>query len=103
MLLAIKRDDGWQLGMARLTISSAQWFTVIGLSLRPRSVWRRGDFDLGPPTTVEGICPVAVVVPVQVDCFVAGEQVRIALAEGDYTALRSWSESAPPGLNANVA
>ncbi|TWE07967.1 DUF2550 family protein [Rudaeicoccus suwonensis] len=103
LLLAVSRSDGWHLGMARLTTASVQWHSIIGVGVRPREVWRRGDLDLGAPSPLEGTRPLAIIDPVQVQCSVDGGSITICLASGDYTALRSWSESAPPGLNANVA
>lgn len=102
-MVALERGDGWKLGMTKLTTDSVLWFAVIGFSLRPRCVWRRGELDLGTPGPVTRAKPLAIIDPVQVDCLTGSEQFRIAIAPGDYTALRSWSESAPPGLNANVA
>lgn len=102
-MVALRRGDGWRLGMTRFSTDSVQWFTVIGVGLRPRCVWRRGELDLGAPTPVTRAKPVAMIDPVQVECTIGEERFLIAVAPGDYTALRSWSESAPPGLNANVA
>lgn len=102
-IVAVKRGDGWKLGMTRFTTNSVQWFPVIGFSVRPRFVWRRGELDLGAPGPVAHAKPIAMPDPVQVECTIGTERFLIAIAPGDYTALRSWSESAPPGLNANVA
>lgn len=102
-MVAVQRGEGWKLAMTRFSTDSVQLFAVIGFGLRPRAVWRRGDLDLGAPTALLRNKPIAIIDPVQVGCTVNGEQFRIAIAPGDYTALRSWSESAPPGLNANVA
>ncbi|MBB2890276.1 DUF2550 family protein [Flexivirga oryzae] len=102
-MVALRRGDGWKLGMTRLTTDSVQWFPVIGMRVRPILVWRRGELDLGAPRPVAHTKPIAMVDPVQVECTIGEERFLIAIAPGDYTALRSWSESAPPGLNANVA
>lgn len=103
-LLALARGEGWKLGIARFSVHSVQWFPLFGVSLRPRIEWTRGDLQLDAPTPLERrIKPLAIVDPVEVVCHAGGRDYRIALADGDYTALRSWSESAPPGLNANVA
>ncbi|TWP36518.1 DUF2550 family protein [Leekyejoonella antrihumi] len=103
-LMAMARGDGWKLGIARFSVASVQWFPIVGVGLRPRVEWTRGELVLEVPTSLEGrIRPLAILDPVGVICHSAGHDFRIALAEGDYTALRSWSESAPPGLNANVA
>lgn len=102
-MVAVQRRDGWKLQMTRFSIDSVQGFSVIGVGIRPSFVWRRGDLDLGAPSTLTRNKPIAITDPVQVECTVGDETFLIALAPGDYTALRSWSESAPPGLNANVA
>ncbi|WP_265444916.1 DUF2550 family protein [Flexivirga meconopsidis] len=103
-LVAVARgEDGWQLGMTRLTTHNVQWFALVGLGLRPARVWARGELDLGSPAQITGNRPIAIMDPVQVDCSADGSTFRIAVARGDYTALRSWSESAPPGRGVNVA
>lgn len=103
-LVALARGDGWKLGIARFSASSVQWFPLVGVGLRPRAEWTRGELVLDVPVSLDGrIRPPAIIDPVGVTCRSGGKEFRIALAEGDYTALRSWSESAPPGLNANVA
>lgn len=102
-MVAVRRGEGWKLRMTRFSTHSVQGFSVIGVGLRPRFVWRRGNLDLGAPATLTRNKPVAIADPVEVECTVGDERFLIAIAPGDYTALRSWSESAPPGLNANVA
>ncbi|GGB15506.1 hypothetical protein GCM10011492_01500 [Flexivirga endophytica] len=102
-MVAVERGEGWKLRMTRFSTDSVQGFSVIGVGLRPRFVWRRGDLDLGAPSVLARNKPIAITDPVQVECTVGDETFLIAIAPGDYTALRSWSESAPPGLNANVA
>ncbi len=102
-MVAVQRGEGWKLSMTRFSTDSVQLYAVIGVGVRPRAVWPRGDLDLGAPTPLKRNKPIAIIDPVQVECTVGGERFLIAIAPGDYTALRSWSESAPPGLNANVA
>lgn len=102
-MVAVQRGDGWKLVMTRFSIDAVQLYSVIGVGIRPRTVWRRGDLDLGAPAPLTRNRPIAITDPVQVECTVGRERFVIAIAPGDYTALRSWSESAPPGLNANVA
>jgi hypothetical protein len=102
-MVAVRRGDGWKLSMTRFSTDSVQLFAVIGVGVRPRSVWRRGELELGAPAPLTRNKPIAIIDPVQVECAVGAEKFLIAIAPGDYTALRSWSESAPPGLNANVA
>lgn len=103
MLLALSRDPGWSLGLARVTASEIAWFPLLGWNLRPRERWIRGDLDLGSPDPIQQSRPIGVIDPVKVICNSGAHDFIIALSAGDYTALRSWSESAPPGLNANVA
>lgn len=103
-LVAVASGEGWKLGIARFTTHDVAWYPLLGVSLRPRMRWVRGDLMLDAPQSLDGYPrPLTIVDPVQVLCHCGGVEVRIALASGDYTALRSWSESAPPGLNANVA
>ena len=102
-MVAVQRGDGWKLAMTRFSTDSVQLYAVIGVGVRPRSTWPRGDLDLGAPRPLTRNKPIAIIDPVRVECTVGGEKFLIAIAPGDYTALRSWSESAPPGLNANVA
>lgn len=102
-MVAVRRGDGWKLSMTRFSTDSVQLFAVMGVGVRPRSVWPRGELQLGAPTPLTRNKPIAIIDPVQVECAIGAETFLIAIAPGDYTALRSWSESAPPGLNANVA
>lgn len=102
-LMAISRHSGWRLGMIRLTTDNVQWFPLIGVGLRPKHVWCRAELDLGAPGPLSGTRPLAITDPVEVRCTAGGCHFLLIVARGDYTALRSWSESSPPGLNANVA
>ncbi|KNX36626.1 DUF2550 family protein [Luteipulveratus halotolerans] len=103
MLMARQKAAGWSLGLARVTATDVSWFPLIGLTTRPTVRWQRGDLDLGAPETIRHSRPVAMADPVSVTCTSSSVDFTIALSSADYTALRSWAESAPPGLNANVA
>ncbi|MDE9365951.1 DUF2550 family protein [Luteipulveratus sp. YIM 133132] len=103
MLMARQKPSGWTLGMARVTASEVCWFPFLGFSVRPRDRWVRGDLDLGAPLPIHGGRPVSMPDAVSVSCSSRAGDFTIALSSADYTALRSWAESAPPGLNANVA
>jgi len=102
-MVAVQRGEGWKLAMTRFSTDCVQLYAVIGVGVRPRSMWPRGDLDLGAPQPLTRNKPIAIIDPVRVECTVGGDTFLIAIAPGDYTALRSWSESAPPGRNANVA
>ncbi|AKU17508.1 DUF2550 family protein [Luteipulveratus mongoliensis] len=103
MLMARQKGSGWTLGLARVTASEVAWFPLIGVTVRPRARWIRGDIDLGAPKPIGHGRPVAMADPVSVNCTSGDRDFTIALSSADYTALRSWAESSPPGLNANVA
>lgn len=100
-ILATRFPRGqWRTGMVRYRADRLEWFTFRSLRFRPERTWRRGEFVLGSRSSLEGeALPRAMTgdaVSVDVEC--GGERFQIAMAPGDYTALRSWSESAPPGL-----
>lgn len=98
ILMARRRGDLWVMGMARTTAESVEWFPVLGLGLRPRWVLRRQEVEFGPPLPA-GRVPAVIQDPVTVECTADGLEQRVAVSRGDYTQLRSWSESSPPGLN----
>ena len=102
-LAALERQPGsWRLGFVRVAHDDIRWYPLVGVTTRAARRWQRGDLVLGAPST-EGTPRVPIPDMVVVECRAAGGQFRLALSAGDYTAVRSWSESAPPGLNANVA
>lgn len=94
----------WRTGMVRYRHDRLEWFSFRSMTMSPRRTWARGDFFLGSRAQLaDGDRPAALsgdAVSVGVRC---GEEVfTIAMAPGDYTAMRSWSESAPPGLHADA-
>lgn len=103
MLVYLKNSTRARTGFLAVAADEVQWFPFLSLRLRPRYRWRRGDVTLGAPEPVTGQRFSTLVEPMAVDCTVGLSTYRLVLSASDYTALRSWSESAPPGLNANVA
>lgn len=95
----------WRYGLMRYTSSGLDWFTLFGVSLRPRFHWDRSRLDFGPPSPIpvgsvaDTLIPGAVLVP----CSVAQETFDLALSRAPYTALRSWLEAQPPGQHLDVA
>ena len=93
----------WRTGMVRYRGDRLEWFSFRSVRLRPERSWPRGNFVLGSrhPMAADEL-PRAMTgdaVLVEVEC--GPERFSIAMSPGDYTALRSWSESAPPGLHAD--
>lgn len=103
MLVYLKAGGRPRTGFLAITPDDVQWFPFLSVRLRPKFVWRRGDVALGAPQAVAGQRFSTLLEPVAVDCEVETGNYHLVLSSSDYTALRSWSESAPPGLNANVA
>ncbi|MEP6651582.1 MAG: DUF2550 family protein [Lapillicoccus sp.] len=98
------RRNRWRLGHLRLGNTRLEWFSLLGISPRPQRGWDRVTVDLEAPRPVRrsdviDFMPDAVPVP----CTYNGGHFELALSPGAYTALRSWSEAAPPGSAANVA
>jgi hypothetical protein len=97
-------DGRWRLGLARFGSTRLEWFTLMGLTVRPRHSWDRVGLDLDAPLKLEGperidLLPDAV----GVRCYSGGAEFDLAVQPPAYTALRSWLEAAPPGSTANVA
>lgn len=94
-------ETGWRTGMVRFRADRLEWFSFRTLRFSPQRTWPRGDFVLGSRNTMDADerprSMTGDAVSVEVQC--GAESFRIAMAPGDYTALRSWSESAPPGLH----
>jgi hypothetical protein len=98
-------DRRWRFGLARYGATRLEWFTLLGLSLRPARHWERTLLDIGsgqplaPGERPEILIPAAM----KADCLYRQGCFEIALARAPYTALRSWLEAAPPGHGVNVA
>jgi len=94
----------WRLGLIRFGDNALEWYTLGGVSLRPKHRWVRQRLMLDAPKAlaVEELIPLlpeASLVP----CRDGDREFELALQGPDYTALRSWQEAAPPGYNVNVA
>lgn len=102
VLMCVRSQNGWRTGLGRVGDHEVGWFPLIGIRTTPERRWIRGRLDLGPPE-VGDQRPVGMSDPVQVRFTAPDGDVEVVLARTDYTTVRSWSESAPPGLNTNVA
>lgn len=96
--------DRWHVGLMRLADNALEWYTLGGVSLRPKRRWQRQTLVLETPRLLppeEGLTllPGAFAV----ECTDRLERFELALQGPDYTAVRSWQEAAPPGYNVNVA
>lgn len=100
VLMSLRRDDAWRAGMARVGVTDIAWFPLFGVRLRPTRQWARGQLVLGAPEKPPHR-PTSMAEPVLVSFDQNADTVEVLLSRADYTAVRSWSESAPPGLNAN--
>lgn len=104
VLMSVRTDPdaSWRTGMARVGNDEVAWFPIIGVRVRPSLSWQRGSLELGPPQAPDQR-PVSMTDPVQVSFMAQDAQVDVVVPRSGYTTVRSWSESAPPGLNTNVA
>lgn len=94
----------WHLGLMRLADNALEWYTLGGVSLRPKRRWLRQSLLLDaprllPPEDALALLPDAF----GVSCTDRVDSFELALQGPDYTAVRSWQEAAPPGYNVNVA
>lgn len=102
-LVALHCNGRHRLGQAQVSTRSVRWFAMRSMSVRPSHVWNRGDLELGPPRSAHKGSYLSLTEPVRVVCRVGDSTFEITMNRADYTALRSWSESAPPGIHADVA
>ena len=103
-VLALKFPRGnWRTGMVRYRPDRLEWFSFRTIRMVPQFTWERGEFYLGSRQPLPaGEVPRAMSGDaVRVDVACGAQEFSIAMAPHDYTALRSWSESAPPGLHAD--
>jgi hypothetical protein len=96
--------DRWRLGLIRFGDNALEWYTLGGVSLRPKGRWLRQRLLLEAPELLSGpesipLLPGASRVP----CADGDKRFELALQGPAYTALRSWQEASPPGYNVNVA
>jgi len=98
-------DGRWRFGLVRYGATGLEWFTLLGASLRPARRWDRGLLQFGAGRPLESGERPEVLIPgaMRVDCTYREARFEIALAQGPYTALRSWLEASPPGRNSYVA
>lgn len=96
--------QAWRTGMVRYRHDRLEWFSFRSITTSPRRTWARGDFFLGSRAALEDSDRPSALSgdAVSVDVRCGEESFTIAMAPGDYTAMRSWSESAPPGLHADA-
>ncbi|WP_018156586.1 DUF2550 family protein [Demetria terragena] len=100
VLMSVNRDGSWHAGMASVGVTTISWFPLFGVRLRPTHEWQRGQLVLGAPTEPPHR-PTGMGDPVLVAFEQGAQSTDIVVGRSAYTAVRSWSESAPPGLNAN--
>lgn len=93
----------WRLGLLRLGSSGLEWFSLVGITTRPRYRWERRGLDVSTPQGEVDIPGLHGAVEVHLHHDDGARLADLALDVGVYTALRSWLESAPPGRGVNVA
>ena len=98
-------DHRWRFGLARFGTTGLEWFTLLGLSLRPARQWDRGLLNIRTGRPLEPGERPEILIPgaMQVECWYRRTRFEVALARAPYTALRSWLEASPPGRGVNVA
>lgn len=102
-LVAVQHNGRSRLGQALVSTTDVRWFLMRSVSLRPSCVWPRGEIELGPPRPLPGGASAHLMDPVRVSCRIGERNFDIVMNNVDYAALRSWSESSPPGVRADVA
>lgn len=95
----------WREGILRYDHDRLDHFGSGGFSMRPEHQWDRPRLELGVARALDEGCPSlrAQGIPTAVTCRYGEESFELAMGRHDYTALRSWLESVPPGWNSNVA
>jgi Protein of unknown function (DUF2550) len=98
-------DRRWRFGLMHYGTTGLEWFTLLGLSLRPARQWDRGLLNIRASRPLEPGERPEVLIPraIRVECRYRQARFEIALARGPYAALRSWLEASPPGRGVNVA
>lgn len=86
------------MGMARTLPEIIEWYPILGIGLRPKWTLVRESVEFGPPEPMDRR-PGVIQDPVLVDCVCGTDSQQIVVGRADYTQLRSWSESSPPGFN----
>lgn len=94
----------WRLGHIRFGDNALEWYSLGGVSLRPRHCWDRQSLMLNVPKNLAAGDAIAVLPDARgVSASDGNDDFELALQNPAYTALRSWQEAAPPGYNVNVA
>jgi hypothetical protein len=98
-------DRRWRFGLARYGTTGLEWFTLLGLSLRPARHWERGLLNIRASRPLEPGERPEILIPgaMRVECRYRRTPFETALARAPYAALRSWLEASPPGRGVNVA
>ncbi|GAB3112552.1 hypothetical protein GCM10027055_15740 [Janibacter alkaliphilus] len=93
----------WRLGLLRLGPEGLGWFSVTGVTTRPRLLWPRDDLEISTPQDEQVSVP-GLERPVAISLHgPAGHLADLAVERQVYFTVRSWLESAPPGHGVNVA
>jgi len=93
----------WRMGLMRYGTGQLEWYSLGGLTIRPKYRWEQRVLELGAPAPVSVGQGLDVLTdPVAVTCRHQGDSFQLALSEAAYTALRSWLEAAPPGAASTV-
>jgi hypothetical protein len=96
--------DRWRVGLIRFGDNALEWYSLGGVSLRPKHRWRRQTLRLEAPVLLIGPDSLSLLPDAyRVEATSGGQPFELALQASAYTALRSWQEAAPPGYNVNVA
>ena len=94
---------GWVLGLGRYSGDRLEFFRIFSLSLRPRSVVRRGDLTYdGQRDPVGTEAHSLYAGHVVVACHSSTDEFELAMAPEAVTGFLSWLEAAPPGRNPMV-
>ena len=96
--------DRWRVGLIRFGDNALEWYSLGGVSLRPKQRWQRQTLRLEAPVLLLGADAIPVLPDAyKVEAHEGARGFELALQGPAYTALRSWQEAAPPGYNVNVA
>lgn len=94
----------WRLGLVRFGDDALEWYTLGGVSVRPKHRWQRQTLVLDAAEPLEAGDRISLLPQAnRVRCTDGEASFELALQRPAYTALRSWQEAAPPGYNVNVA
>ncbi len=94
----------WRLGHIRFGENALEWYSLGGVSVRPRHRWDRQSLMLNVPQPLAAADAIAMLPgAIGVSANDGKGDFEFALQSPVYTALRSWQEASPPGYNVNVA